>query len=494
MLICHVAFCLIVVADVLLGQAGSETINTIVSDLRSGKYVEAQQTLKDALRTAPTDPRLWTLNGFVLLHTGNRNEALASYEHALQTSENYLPALEGAAQIRYDASDQEAVPLLEKVLQLKPADETAHGMLGSLAFLRGDCATAATEFAQSWALTVSQPSALKQDAYCLLKLKRNTEALTAVRRLNELEPGNAKLIYNEALLEASEGNYHSVIAELEPLASRDARFLDLLSEAYEATSDTPRAVATLRQAIVLNPNEPDYYVDFANLCLIHASYQVGIDMVNTGLKRLPQSSPLYLARGILYIQMGRYEDAERDFAEAERLDPNSQLGSNAQGLALLQHSTLPEAEAMARSRIRQQPQNAFPYYLLAETIVRGGAAPGSPKFSEAVKAAEQAVTLDPKLAPARDVLGRLYLAEGKIDQAITQSRRAWEENPDDQTALYHLILALRKGQLETEIPPLAKELAGLRENLRVKEATERKYSLVEVAPPHRPATIEGSPK
>src|SRR5262249_52456846 len=103
--------------------------------------------------------------------------------------------------------------------------------------------------------------------------------------------------------------------------SRDAEALALASAAYEATGDTPQAVAALRQAIVLAPRTVSYYLDFANLSFAHKSYEAGIQIVNAGLQLLPESPQLHLARGILYVQTGRTEEADRDFALAERRDP-----------------------------------------------------------------------------------------------------------------------------------------------------------------------------
>ncbi len=205
-------------------------------------------------------------------------------------------------------------------------------------------------------------------------------------------------------------------------------------------------------------------------------------MLDTGLKRQPDSTRLYLARGILYIQLSQYDRSEKDFTQADRIDPNLQFGTAAQGLADLQRNDLRQAETTVRSRIQKTPNDAFLRYLLAETLARKGTV-GSPEFDEALKLAEKALQLQPDFVLARDVLGRLYLEEGKTAQAIEQSRLASRDGPNNQTALYYLILALRKGNRNEEIPALAKKLGQLREEARAKEAAEHKYSLIEVKSP-----------
>ena len=459
----------------------SDSPANIISALRSGNYPEAKRLSEMQLQEFPKDARLWTLNGFALVRLGDSAQALAAYRHALQISPNYLPALEGAAEIEYKNGSQEAVPLLKQIIKTHPDDKTSHAMLAGLAFKRRDCNAAVEEFEQSEPLIDSQRSALQEYGSCLVKLNRPQQAIPVFKRVTALETGDEGARYNLAVVQSLAGRYADVIQTLSSAATTasDPDALDLLAEAYEANSDTPRAVESLRRAILANPDNARFYVDFADICMAHGSYKVGIDMVNAGLKRLPDSAALYLARGILYIQLGHYDESESDFAKAEELDPNAHAGMAARSMAALQENDLAKAEVTIRDRLKRQPDDAFLQYLLAETLVRRGAVPGTPNFSEAVGAALKAVELQTDFALARDVLGRLYLEEGNINGAIEQSRLAVRADPTDQTALYHLILALRKGNQKEDIPKLTEQLGALREQARRKEAEERKYALVE---------------
>lgn len=464
----------------VFGQTTSAPAESIISLLKLGKYQEASELVVAALKQSPSDARLWTLNGVALKQLGKKSEALEAYNRALQILPAYLPALEGAAEMEYQNGSQRAVPLLEEIIKMQPEEKTARAMLAGLAFKRGDCKTAVEEFGRSEPIIDSQVSALQQYGSCLVRLNGAQQAIPVFERIAELRNADARARYNLALVQSLAGRPAEVIRTLSSAtASPDPDALDLLAEAYEATSDTPRAVETLRRAILANPDDPRYYVHFADLCLVHASYKVGVDMLDAGLKRLPRSAALYTARGVLLIQLGQYDQGQTDFAKAEQLDPNARSGAAAKSMAALQQNNLAEAETTIRDRLKKSPHDAFLEYLLAETLTRRGAAVGTPEFTEAVEAASKAVQLQPGLALARDVLGRLYLEAGNVSAAIDQSRLAVRADPTDQTALYHLILALRKGNQKGEIPELMKQLAVLREQARAKEASERKYALVE---------------
>src|SRR5581483_9755311 len=314
--------------------------------------------------------------------------------------------------------------------------------------------------------------------------KRISQAIPVFQRISEIQPQNEQAKYNLAVVESLAGRPQEVIAILTELLKKrpnDADSLYLLADAYEAVSDTPRAVAALRHAIVTAPDVAEYYLDFASISLVHASYQVGIDMLNAGLKRIPAAASLYFARGILYVQLGKFDEAERDFERGEQLNPNVQYGPAAEGLAAVQRNDLAQAETVLRSRLAKAPDDAFLNYLLGDVLLRRGATAGSAAFQEALHLAKRAVELQPNFALGRDLLGRLLLQEGKTDQAIEQSRLAFQQDPTDQTALYHLILALRKGNRNSEIPPLTRKMAELLQEARRKEAAEHKYSLAEAA-------------
>ena len=118
-------------------------------------------------------------------------------------------------------------------------------------------------------------------------------------------------------------------------------------------------------------------------------------------------------------------------------------------------------------------------FMQADVLTQQGAAPGSPEFQTALHSAKKAVALRPSLGPARSVLAKLYLQDGHYTEAAIQCHKALEINPKDQTALYHLIQALRKTDKNHEIPELLKRLAQLRQEATKDEREQYRYKLVE---------------
>jgi tetratricopeptide (TPR) repeat protein len=244
----------------------------------------------------------------------------------------------------------------------------------------------------------------------------------------------------------------------------------------------------LRQAIVSDPRNVDLYLDFANISLDHQSFQVGIAMLNSGLAAQPNAAPLYVARGVLYVQLAQYDQAEADFDQADALDPRHAIGSAALGLEAVQKNDPDQALATVRSKLARRPNDAYLLYLQADILNQKGPDVGSTEFQSALRSAKKAVFLQPGLAPAHNLLAKLFLQAGQNREAIAESRKALNINPKDQTAVYHLIQALRKTGEKTELPDLLKRLAQLRQEATRQEEQHNRYKLIEgSASPNQPA-------
>ena len=464
------------------GQAETAQVSSIAAALQAHEYQKALQLLQPALQQAPGNPQLWMLQGLAYAGKGNSQSALTSYQRAIKISPDYLPALEGAAQIEYETGSAEAVPLLEHILKLRPDDSTSHAMLAVMAEKNGDCSTAVAHYAASESLLDSQPSALQGYGACLIKLKQMDKATDIFQQLVAKQPENPLARRGLAVAQLATGKPQDALATLQPLLDEnpEVRTMRLAAAAYEANKDTPNAVKLLHDAIVKDPRQIPLYVDFAAIAMDHQSFQAGVEMIDSGLTLQPNAASLYLARGVLYVQLADYEKAEADFDKAQQLDPTLEMSGAAQSmLAEEQNQNDPDrALATVRAKLAKQPGDAFLWYLQAAILSQKSAQPGSTEFQQGLDAAKRAVTLQPSLTAAHNVLAKFYLDSGENELAIQECRAVIEKDPSDQSALYHLVIALRKTNNPAEIPDLLKRLAKARQDATRQEGERNRYKLV----------------
>jgi tetratricopeptide (TPR) repeat protein len=473
----------------LQAQSSRDQVNAVTAGLRSGKFAEALQLLQPLLRQSPSNPQLLTLQGLAYSGDGHKQEALASFQNALKTSPDYLPALEGAAQIEYEKNGPQAAALLQRVLKIAPEDPTANAMLASVAYKSHNCPEAVSHFEKAGSVLQSEPAALRQYGTCLARMKRYDSAIAVFQRLIELPGGERTDRVRLASLQMSSGKPGNTIALLQPALQDhpDAAVLSLAAEAYEEQKDTPQAVKLLHQALVENPKDTDLYLQFADLSFVHQSFQVGVDMMNAGLKLQPNAAPLYLARGVLYVQLADYDHAEADFEKAEELDPQLSVSDAARGMIAQQKDDLDKALAVVRARLIKKPDDPLLLYVQADVLVQKNPDVGSPEFTEAIAAAQRAVKLQPGLVAARDTLAKLYLQADKDQLAVEQSRESLRYDPNDQVGLYHLIVGLRRTGQKDELPALLQRLAELRQKATREEGEHNRYKLIEQTDASTPA-------
>jgi len=469
----------------LFAQNTSSSVNDIEALIRAQDYDRARTMAQTALRSSPRNPRLWTLEGIIDSITGKTADASRDFETALKLDPDDPAALRGEVQIFYKSQDKRAIPLLERILAKAPNDNTAHEMLATLQEKQGDCKGAVEQFALAGSATASHPLSLEGYGKCLMQLQRPADAAPIFQQLATALPRQTWPRYDLALAFADAGQNQSAIEVLTPLIASDHPDPDMLRlayDAYEASGDTPKAVALLRQAIVINPDEPSYYVAFTALCLNHESFKVGVDMLDIGIRHIPHSSSLFIARGLLYAQMAQYDNAEADFRTAEKLDAAQGVSAYAIDLTDLQKNKPEVAIEHVRAQLRTHPRSALLHYLLAKLLWAQGNQAGSAAMAEAQKEASAAIALKPDLNEARDLLGDIDIASTRYSDAERQSRTALQNDPSDQTAIYHLIVALRHNHQDnaaTEIPALVKRLSVLQQQSLDDETARKHFSLIE---------------
>ena len=452
--------------------------------LQSHDNARALALAQDLASAHPTDPRGWTLQGIALQGLGRPQESLQAFEHALQIDPNNVAALEAAAQLEFQAGSAEALPFLEKLLLLNPDDQTSHAMTAALAFRQKDCATTVAHYQKSPQVVANDVSALSQFGACLVHLNRAGEALPVFQRIAELRPQDPRALYDLGLAQYGVRHYEDAIRTLLPLTEdgpegQRAAALNLIAAVYEDDRQTPLAVAALQKAIAVAPGDVDNYLDLATVSLDHGAFKVGVDVLNAGLHAVPDSAPLYLERGVLEVQMEKYDEANADFRRAAALNPLQNDSSVALGISLLQENKPDESILVVKQRLAKAPDDPTLNYLLAELLIRKGVQPGTPSFQEAKDAAQRAVRSKPDFAVAEDVLTELYLRSGEAGLAEATSRLALKSDPNDQAALYHLIVCLRQKGERTELSQLVQRLAEVTEGLRDQEKARNRFRLVE---------------
>jgi tetratricopeptide (TPR) repeat protein len=470
-------------------DCGATPYDCAVVQVQRQEFAAAIRTLERLVAESPRNLRVLNLLGIALTGAGRPDDANGRFRQALAIDPRFTPALKNLAVNEFMLGRQdEAQRHFDEVLALTPDDEIAHVHLGEIQFERKEYRAALTHYEKSRARVVQNPRWILQYATCLLELNRKTDA-TAL--LDQLPPDEATSWFsagvtlgrygayseaarffgaarakgykdayaaghNETLMLINAGDNEGAIRtarELIAAGKGPAELYSLVSRAYTKTNQIKEAYDALREATRLEPDVAEHYIDLAMLCLEHENYDLGLEIVDIGLKYRPDSSMLYLQRGVVVAMKGSVEQAETEFTKANRAAPEDPAPYVALAMVWMQRGQTTKAIEVLRTRARVTTQAGTPHavilYALGIALIRSGAAPDDADSTEALHAFLEAVRLQPAFVQAQAELGKLLLKRGDVAAAISHLERAIALEPGNAAPAYVLAQAYRRnGQLD----------------------------------------------
>lgn len=457
-------------------QSSAPNAAQVVQWLRSRQYSQALRGANQMVAAQPHDCRALSLRGLALNSLRRPDEAAVAFRHALKYCPDDLLALEGAAEIEYARRRPDAVELLQRIVALRPGDVTAHAMLASLYRAKGECKSALPQFRASREMFASRPKFQQGYAFCLADTGHYAEAEKNYKQLFGADSDEA-VRFNLALVQWRLHHAKVALQTLHPLLANahQEAVLTLGARLAEETGNIPLAVKLLRAAIVRKPKNLANYLEFARIAFNHHSAKVGIDMINAGLTQLPHNARLYLARGVLEVQLSKFHEAIADFEKAHKLQPQLSLPMDAIGIMESEQYKNAASLELFRKEAKLHPKDSLLQYLYAEALSESSSTKDA--SHEAIAAAERSIAVNPDYAPARDLLALLYLRMNQPKRALIEAKAALRIHPTDDVALYHEIMARRRLGQTAEVKKLVKELSAMRRSNAKKRKEGHRYVL-----------------
>ena len=442
------------------------------------EFVPAIRYLEKQLAAAPRDLKALNLMGIALTGAGKRDAANVRFREALALDPGFYPARKNLAINEYDSGRlEDARGHLEAVLKLAPDDAIANLYLAEIHYRAKRHRVALGYYAKSGGRYAQDPLWTLHYARGLLEGARTKDAVAV---LDQLPPTDGAALFeagvalgeaaahadaarffgaartgyrdpyaagfNQALMLIEAGEHEAaigVVQELVAAGQARAELHNLASRAYLGAGRIQEAYDALRQAIRLEPKAPEHYVDLALICVEHDSFDLGLEIVDIGLSQLPESSMLYLQRGVLLAMKGQMVEAEKEFETARRLAPDDSMAYAALGMVWMQSGQADKAVEVLRAELDRRQGHVVPY-IFAVALLRSGVDPAAPEAAEAAAALRASIEANPDFSPSRAELGRLLFKRDEIEPAIRELEKAVELDPAATPALYALSQAYRK--------------------------------------------------
>jgi tetratricopeptide (TPR) repeat protein len=462
----------------IAAECGATSYDCALFHVGRHEFAAAIDYLDRQLAVAPRDLKALNLLGIALTGAGKRDAANERFRAALAIDPAFYPALKNLAVNEYDAGRHaDARGHFEQALKIAPTDEIANLYLAEIHYGAKRRAAALAHYEKSGRRFAQDPRWTLHYGRTLIDAGRTKQAVSMLDLLPEGDGasrfeagvalgqagahaeaarffGAARKSYkdayaagfNEALMRVEAGDNEGAIRVAQELIAEGkalAELYNLASRAYLNAGRVQEAYDALRQATRLEPKAPENYVDLAMICVEHGNFDLGLEIVDIGLRQLPGSWVLYLQRGVLLAMKGLMSEAEKEFESARRFAPDQAVPYAALGMAWIQTGQTEKAVEVLRAELPRRKDHVIPY-IFAVALLRSGVEPASPAAAEAVEALGASIKANPQFAPARAELGRLLLKRDRVDLAIQELEKAAALDPGSTPALYALSQAYRK--------------------------------------------------
>ncbi len=256
------------------------------------------------------------------------------------------------------------------------------------------------------------------------------------------------LEFNLALCYVGTRQYPLAIKTLTDIHGNKAQTVlvdNLLAQAYVNNGQQDEAWKAFEHAAVLAPKDEKLYVFVSDACLDRRAYELGVRVVDAGLKELPDSARLLFQRGLLRSKLDQLDLANRDFERTRQIAPDSDIGYIAAAQEALLSGDIESAIRISREALRRGHSHYMLLTMLGESLLRAGATPASAaEFGEAQSALERAVAERPDYSSAQIALGKIYLLQRRFSECITHLELARQLDPENPAAYAPLAAAYQR--------------------------------------------------
>ena len=247
-------------------------------------------------------------------------------------------------------------------------------------------------------------------------------------------PLNGRAFMNFGLTRMTQRDPLSAIGYLvrgEALSPRDADIEIALARAYNTLSRTADAESHFKQAIAVGPSYSPAYSAYSQWLQSQGRTLEGFAMARKAIGL--DSYDLIAHRTVMDViaQQHQWIDLKRAANETLRLYPNDPDGT----LALQVAQTGIDQVAPAEKKAGQEPSVDHYLYLSVQYYE-------NQRYADCVRAAKEALKIDPNLGEAYANMATAYHTMGRVDEAIAALREEVRINPNLRSATHNLSVEL----------------------------------------------------
>ncbi len=365
-------------------------------------YKDAERYFKEAVKIDPEMPDAWFSLGLIYEYTGQQDKAVQAYRKLLEINGNDRHALERLGQLLVRSGNFDDALKIFKRLQAQGEVPVSISIKIALIYLQQGKYKEAAELLQK--LHERYPNQARITFYlasCREAMKEPDEALKLFLKI----PAGDDLYYDARI---------------------HAAFL------YEERSDFAACENILRELIATYPEKAGLYRMLSSLRRKQGDEEGALKILEKARRQFPGDYKIRFALGVVYSDLGRYQDSVRVMQEL----------------------------------LKENPEDATVLNFIGYTYVEQGV-----QLDDAEKLLDKALRLKPDSGFILDSVGWLQFVKGNYEKALDYLKQAAQKVPDDPVIFEHL------GDTYVKLGRLDEARESYRHSLKIKASKKVREKL-----------------
>jgi Tfp pilus assembly protein PilF len=326
--------------------------------------------------------------------------------------------------------------------------------------------------ASSWSPTAEASAEL---GTALLEAELWQEAVTELSGSLASQPRNSETIVRLARAYLGLKDLPAAGRTLESAVARGvdpAPVYALLASVYEQSGHIENAIPAMRLAIDRDPQSERYRFSYGLLLTNAFAPDAAVIRLKEALETFPQSPRLWLGLGIAHFKAGKNDEAAKALTRAIELDPKFAPPFAYLGMTYVEIGQYDQAVKSYEQALTNDPKLGVVHYLIADALQKQNTAEANAGTIE--RHLFRAVELEPSFAPARLSLGKHYLRNNRLTDAVEQLDRVIKLDPNLAEGYYQIARAYTKLKRQAEAQTAMATFKRLSESQKEQGLQERK--------------------
>ncbi len=330
---------------------------------KSGRKVEAADTLGRAAACAPRDPQAHNNHGNALRECGRHLQALSCYDRALALKHDYPDALYNRAVVLQELKRfTDAIADYDRAIALKHNNVSAYNNRGAALQELSYFADAVASYDRALELQPAHASAWNNRGIALLKLRMFELALASFEHALAIQPDFAEALNNRGVALRELARLPEALASFERALAARPQYADAHNNRGVTLRELGRpdeALASCERALALNPDYAEAHVNRGVVLRELSRLEEALASHERALAINPAHPDAFLNRGAVLHDLRRFHEALESHEHALLFMSESARAYQNQALTLQALRRQDEALASYERALKFDPNAEF---------------------------------------------------------------------------------------------------------------------------------------